>query len=245
MLEQNQIYLGDCLELMKDIRDKSIDLILCDLPYGTTKCKWDTVIPLEPLWKQYNRIIKDSGAIVLFGSQPFTSTLIMSNIKDFRYEIIWEKTMPTLFQHANKRPMLKHENIVVFYKKQPTYNPQFSEGEPYTRKEGSGNRKVSGFHGNAIKKSEIKNEGKRYPTTILKYSNGNHNRLHPTEKNIELLEWLIKTYTDENEIVLDNCMGSGSTIVACKNTNRNYIGIEKDEHYYNTAYNRINGYIYK
>ncbi|NFO57696.1 site-specific DNA-methyltransferase [Clostridium botulinum] len=245
MLEQNQIYLGDCLELMKDIRDKSIDLILCDLPYGTTKCKWDTVIPLEPLWKQYNRIIKDSGAIVLFGSQPFTSTLIMSNIKDFRYEIIWEKTMPTLFQHANKRPMLKHENIVVFYKKQPTYNPQFSEGEPYTRKEGSGNRKVSGFHGNAIKKSEIKNEGKRYPTTILKYSNGNHNRLHPTEKNIELLEWLIKTYTDENEIVLDNCMGSGSTIVACKNTNRNYIGIEKDEHYYNIAYNRINGYIYE
>lgn len=231
------LFHGDCLELMKKIPDKSIDMILCDLPYGTTKCKWDIIIPFESLWEQYNRVIKDNGAIVLFGSEPFSSHLRLSNIKYYRYDIIWEKTMPTLFQHANRRPMLKHENISVFYKKQPTYNPQFSEGKPYTRKAGSGDRKASGFHGNNIKKSAIKNEGKRFPTTIIKYSNSNHNRLHPTEKNLDLLEWLIKTYTNEGEIVLDSCIGSGKTGVACINTNRNFIGIEKDKNNFNIAKN--------
>lgn len=151
--------------------------------------------------------------------------------------------MPTLFQHANRRPMLKHENISIFYKKSPTYNPQFTEGKAYTRKEGSGDRKVSGFHENNIKKSAIKNDGKRYPTTIIKYSNSNYKRLHPTQKPVELLEWLIKTYTNENEIVLDNCMGSGSTGVACLNTNRKFIGIELDDNYFEIAKNRIDDYI--
>lgn len=230
---------GDCLELMKKIPDKSINMILCDLPYGTTDCKWDVIIPFDKLWEQYNRIIKDNGAIVLFGSEPFSSYLRLSNIKNYKYDIIWEKTMPTLFQQANKRPMAKHENISLFYKKQPTYNPQFSDGKPYTRKEGSGNRKKSGFHGHDIKKSAIENEGKRYPTTVVQYSNGNHNRLHPTEKNVQLLEWLIKTYTNENELVLDNCMGSGSSGVAALNTDRKFIGIEKDNKYFNIAKNRL------
>lgn len=206
---------------------------------GTTKCKWDIIIPFELLWEQYNRIIKDNGAIVLFGSEPFSSYLRVSNIKNYKYDIVWEKTMPTLFQHAKRRPMLKHENISVFYKKQPTYNPQFTEGKPYTRREGSGDRKVSGFHRNNIKKTAIENTGKRYPTTIIKYSNSNHNRLHPTEKNVELLEWIIKTYTNKEEIILDNCMGSGSTGIACINTDRRFIGIEKDDKYFKIAKERM------
>lgn len=224
---------------MSKIPDKSMDMILCDLPYGTTKCKWDVIIPFEPLWEQYKRIIKDNGAIVLFGSEPFSSSLRLSNLKNYRYDIVWEKTMPTLFQHANRRPMLKHENISIFYRKRPTYNPQFTEGKAYRRKEGSGDRKASGFHGNNINKSAIKNEGKRYPTTIIKYSNSNYGRLHPTQKPIELLEYLIKTYTNEGETVLDNCMGSGSTGIACINTNRRFIGIERDEKYFNIAKYRL------
>lgn len=230
---------GDCLELMKNIPDKSIDMILCDLPYGTTDCKWDTIIPFELLWEQYNRIIKDNGAIVLFGSEPFSSYLRLSNIKNYRYDSIWKKTMATLFQCANKRPMVKHENISVFYKKRPTYNPQFTEGKPYTRKEGSGNRRSSGFHTKDLIKKEINNNGIRYPTTILEFANPNNKRLHPTQKPINILETLIKTYSNEEEVILDNCMGSGSTGIACINTNRKFIGIEKDEKYFNIAKNRL------
>jgi len=241
LLEINKIYNMDCLEGMKYIDDKSIDMILCDLPYGTTKCKWDIVIPFEPLWEQYERIIKDNGAIVLFGSQPFTSALVMSNLKLFRYELIWQKTLATNFMLVKKQPAKKHENILVFYKKQPTYNPQMEIGKPYKDKP---RKRTVGIHGNAetIKKA-INNEGTRYPSSVQLFSNGNNGNVHPTQKPVELCEYLIKTYTNENELVLDNCIGSGTTAIACINTNRNYIGFELDKEYYEIAKNRINKHI--
>jgi len=241
MLELNKIYNMDCLEGMKLIDDKSIDMILCDLPYGTTKCKWDIVIPFEPLWEQYERIIKDNGAIVLFGSQPFTSALVMSNLKLFKYEWIWQKTLATNFMLVKKQPAKKHENILVFYKKQPTYNPQMEIGKPYKDKP---RKRTVGIHGNAetIKKA-INNEGTRYPSSVQLFSNGNNRNVHPTQKPVELCEYLIKTYTNENELVLDNCIGSGTTAIACINTNRNYIGFELDKEYYEIAKNRINKHI--
>jgi len=237
MLELNKIYNMDCLEGMKLIDDKSIDMILCDLPYGTTACKWDTIIPFEPLWEQYERIIKDNGAIVLFGSQPFTSALVMSNLKLFRYELIWQKTLATNFFLVKKQPAKKHENILVFYKKQPTYNPQMEIGKPYKDKP---RKRTVGIHGNAetIKKA-INNEGTRYPSSVLLFSNGNNGNVHPTQKPVALFEYLIKTYTNEGETVLDNCMGSGTTAIACINTNRNYIGFEIDPDYYEAAQERI------
>jgi len=241
LLEINKIYNMDCLEGMKYIDDKSIDMILCDLPYGTTKCKWDIVIPFEPLWEQYERIIKDNGAIVLFGSQPFTSALVMSNLKLFKYEWIWQKTLATNFMLVKKQPAKKHENILVFYKKQPTYNPQMEIGKPYKDKP---RKRTVGIHGNAetIKKA-INNEGTRYPSSVQLFSNGNNRNVHPTQKPVELCEYLIKTYTNENELVLDNCIGSGTTAIACINTNRNYIGFELDKEYYEIAKNRINKHI--
>ena len=241
MLEINKIYNMDCLEGMKYIDDKSIDMILCDLPYGTTQCKWDIVIPFEPLWEQYERIIKDNGAIVLFGSQPFTSALVMSNLKLFKYEWIWQKTLATNFMLVKKQPAKKHENILVFYKKQPTYNPQMEIGKPYKDKP---RKRTVGIHGNAetIKKA-INNEGTRYPSSVQLFSNGNNGNVHPTQKPVELCEYLIKTYTNENELVLDNCIGSGTTAIACINTNRNYIGFELDKEYYEIAKNRINKHI--
>jgi len=241
LLEVNKIYNMDCLEGMKYIDDKSIDMILCDLPYGTTKCKWDIVIPFEPLWEQYERIIKDNGAIVLFGSQPFTSALVMSNLKLFRYEWIWQKTLATNFMLVKKQPAKKHENILVFYKKQPTYNPQMEIGKPYKDKP---RKRTVGIHGNAetIKKA-INNEGTRYPSSVQLFSNGNNRNVHPTQKPVELCEYLIKTYTNENELVLDNCIGSGTTAIACINTNRNFIGFELDKEYYEIAKNRINKHI--
>jgi len=241
LLEINKIYNMDCLEGMKYIDDKSIDMILCDLPYGTTQCKWDIVIPFEPLWEQYERIIKDNGAIVLFGSQPFTSALVMSNLKLFKYEWIWQKTLATNFMLVKKQPAKKHENILVFYKKQPTYNPQMEIGKPYKDKP---RKRTVGIHGNAetIKKA-INNEGTRYPSSVQLFSNGNNGNVHPTQKPVELCEYLIKTYTNENELVLDNCIGSGTTAIACINTNRNYIGFELDKEYYEIAKNRINKHI--
>ena len=225
---------GDCLELMKDIPDKSIDLILCDLPYGTTQCKWDSIIPFDKLWTHYNRIIKDNGAIVLFGSEPFSSVLRMSNIKNYKYDWVWEKEQGTNQLNAKIQPLRKHENICVFYKKQPTYNPQMEEGAPYTI-----NRNTQTELYNAQKPSSTVNTGTRYPTTVLKFNRELKNRLHPTQKPVALLEYLIKTYTNESDIVLDNCMGSGSTGVACKNTNREFIGMELDEKYYKVACERL------
>ena len=225
---------GDCLEIMKDIPDKSIDMILADLPYQTTKNKWDLMIPLEPLWEQYNRVIKDDGAIVLFSQQPFTSILVTSNLKHYRHEWIWEKEQGTGFLNAKKMPLKNHENILVFYKKLPTYNPQMRTGfKPYKTKKGH-----HGSNYGEDKGALTESNGERYPLTVLKFSR-DKDKLHPTQKPVALLEYLIKTYTNENDTVLDNVMGSGSTGVACINTNRNFIGIELDDKYFEIAKQRI------
>ena len=225
---------GDCLELMQQVPDKSIDLILCDLPYGTTQNKWDTVIPFDKLWKQYNRIIKDNSAILLFSQMPFGAGLIMSNPKMFRYEWIWEKTMATGYLNAKKMPLKKHENIMVFYKHLPTYNPQgLIELEKAISRQKT---HPTNNYGKCDKPYETTHTN--YPTDILVYKHDKE-KLHPTQKPVALLEYLIKTYTNEGDTVLDNCMGSGSTGVACKNTNREFIGMELDEKYFNIAKERI------
>ena len=232
----NKIHHGDCLEIMKDIPTGSVDMILCDLPYGTTSCKWDTIIPFEPLWEQYERVIKDNGAIVLTASQPFTSALVSSNYKKFRYEWIWEKNQGVNFLLAKKQPLKVHENILVFYKKLPNYNPQMETGKPY--KSGKGD---SGEVTNKVRKIQTKNKGTRYPKTVKKIKR--EFGLHPTQKPVALFEYLIKTYTNEGETVLDNCMGSGTTAIASINTNRNYIGIEKEKEYVDIANERINNHM--
>ena len=229
---------GDCLELMKTIDDKSVDMILCDLPYGTTKCKWDIVLPFDKLWEQYNRIIKDNGAVVLFGIEPFSSELRISNLKNYRYDYVWKKNKGTGFLNANRMPLRSHEMISVFYKKLPQYNKQMRCGfKPYsiTRKDVKRN-----LYGNYKVVANTSVDGERYPISILEFPCVNRkNRMHPTQKPVALLEYLIRTYTNEYDIVLDNCMGSGSTGVACKNLNRGFIGIEKDDNYFNIAKNRI------
>ena len=243
----------DCLNAMQDIPDKSIDMILCDLPYGTTACKWDSIIPTISLWEQYKRIIKPTGIIALFGSQPFSSTLISSNYDWFKYELIWEKCRASGHLHAKNKPLKSHENILIFSggttvhasqsKNRATYNPQLTDGYPSKRtfnkaNTGKLNHEPSKSNLEFIGK-EIINEGVRYPRSVIKCSFHNVGNLHPTQKPTELLEYLIKTYTNENELVLDNTMGSGSTGVACINTNRNFIGIEKDLNYFNIAKDRI------
>ena len=239
-MNQIQIKQGDCLELMKEIPDKSIDMILCDLPYGTTACKWDSVIPFEPLWEQYKRIIKDNGAIVLFGSEPFSTELRHSNMKMFKYDWIWEKTKASGFLNAKKSPLRAHEVISVFYKNQPTYNPQYSFGhKPYKKINVSDG--ATSVYGKIDKTGTVgeSKDGRRYPRSVIKFSNPNNKTIHPTQKPVALLEYLIKTYTNEGETVLDNCMGSGSTGVACINTNRNFIGYELDEKYFEIARKRL------
>jgi site-specific DNA-methyltransferase (adenine-specific) len=236
----NKILLGDCLELMKDIPNNSIDMILCDLPYGTTACKWDTIIPFEPLWEQYKRIIKDNGAIVLTASQPFTSALVMSNIKMFKYEWIWDKKIPSGMAYARFQPMRQHENILIFCKGKTVYNPQSIKrtkpikGGGMSKGETTNNQNLI-----ALKKTyEYKN-----PTTILVEDKIRKDSIHPTQKPVALFEYLIKTYTNENEIVLDNCAGSGTTAIACINTNRNYICIEKDLKYFEIMKRRIKDHL--
>lgn len=242
--DKYELYKGDCLELMKDIPDKSIDMILCDLPYGTTQNKWDSIIPLDKLWRQYCRIIKDNGAIVLFAQTPFDKVLGVSNLKMLKYEWIWEKTAATGHLNAKKMPMKAHENILVFYKKLPTYNPQKTMGHTpvhsYTKHQDDGSNygktKVGISGGGSTE---------RYPRSVQVFKSDKQKvALHPTQKPIDLLQYLIKTYTNENELVLDNCMGSGSTGVACLNTNRNFIGMEKEEKYFDIATERIEN-IYK
>ena len=229
---------GDCLELMKDIPDDSVDMVLTDPPYGTTACKWDSIIPFEPMWEQLRRIIKPNGAIVLFGSQPFTSALVMSNPKMFKYDWVWNKRMATGFLDAKKRPLKVHENILVFYEKLPKYNPIFTNGKPYTRPEPT--KLFNGYRQDLLKVATTNVSGKRYPKTIIDISNANQRgKVHPTQKPVALLEYLIKTYTNEGETVLDFTMGSGSTGVAAKNLNRNFIGIELDEEYFEIAKKRI------
>lgn len=245
------LFRGDCLEVMKAIKDHSIDFVLCDLPYGTTACSWDTVIPFDLLWEQYHRICKSDCAICLFGSEPFSSYLRMSNIKEFKYDWIWHKSSSGGFSTAKKRPMKYHEIISVFYEKQPIYNPQFQKyaDSCYKKfKEGDCVNKTNCLGKNSIQQmksninSQISFDRGKYPESVQFFKsvpNCNGTKIHPTQKPVELLEYLIKTYTNEGMVVLDNCMGSGSTGVACLNTNRRFIGIELDESYYNIAKKRI------
>jgi site-specific DNA-methyltransferase (adenine-specific) len=228
---------GDCLELMKNIPDKSIDMILCDLPYGTTACKWDTVIPFEPLWEQYERIIKKHGAIVLTATQPFASALVMSNLKGFKYEWVWDKVRSSGFQIAKYRPMQRHENVLVFTSKgeRVNYFPIMELRD----------KPVKGYVASSSESSPLKySDGKtriythKNPQSIIAFPKPNRTA-HPTQKPVALFEYLIKTYTNEGEIVLDNCMGSGTTCVACINTNRHYIGFELDPEYFEIAQKRI------
>ena len=238
-MSEYKLYQGDCIEVMKDIEDGSVDLILTDPPYGTTACKWDSVIPFEPMWEQLNRIIKPNGAICLFGSEPFSSALRMSNIKNFKYDWIWEKTKPSGHLNAKKQPLRKHENISVFYKKQCTYNPQGLIYGCFNNNRPSRSKKIKGEYTFGVESDFGISNATNYPNNILMYSNGNNNNLHPTQKPVALLEYLIRTYTNEGETVLDFTMGSGSTGVAALNTNRNFIGIELDEEYFKIAENRI------
>lgn len=228
---------GDCLELMKDIPDGSIDMILCDLPYGTTACKWDSVIPFEPLWEAYKRIIKPNGAIVLFGQEPFSTIMRMSNIYWFKYDWIWDKVKPGAFATAKYCPLKQHEIISVFCKGKTTYNPIMTNREK---------PKKSKIYASSDSASVKYNDGlereytQLYPKSIIVESNASQRgKQHPTQKPVALMEYLINTYTNKGETVLDNCMGSGTTGVACINTSRNFIGMEKDETYFHVAKNRI------
>lgn len=242
--ENYKLYLGDCLEIMKQIPDSSVDMILCDLPYGVTaKNKWDTIIPYEPLWREYKRVIKDNGAIILFGQDKFTAETMLSNKKMHRYNLIWKKVLPSGFLNANRMPLREHEDIMVFYKKLPTYNPQKKKGKPCHSK----GRVVGNMNGEQLQNNNygdfkcVETKGDmKFPTSILEFPKPHpSNAVHPTQKPVELLEWLIKTYTNENEVVLDNCMGSGSTGVATLNLNRRFMGIELEEKYFNIAKERM------
>ena len=240
MLEINKLYQGDCLEVMKQIDDKSLDLILCDLPYGTTACKWDAIIPFEPLWEQYKRIIKDKGGVVLTASQPFTSKLVMSNIEMFKYDLTWDKQLTTGFLNANRMPLRSHEDILVFYSKQPTYNPQKVKGEKNHSK-GKMTSNINNDYGKfgKVDNSELLGEMK-HPKSIISFEKPHPSKsIHPTQKPVALFEYLIKTYTNEGDLVLDNCIGSGTTACAAINTGRNFIGIEKDPEYFDIACKRI------
>lgn len=241
MLEINKIYNEDCLEGMKKIEDKSIDMILCDLPYGTTKCRWDNIIPLDKLWEEYKRIIKDEGTIVLTGSQIFTTLVIEKNKEMFRYEWIWVKNNCTGFLQAKYRPLKNHENIMVFSKKQGKYNPQgvVKVQRYHKAKQHRGGRIIQGdaYEKQVLQKDYVQ-EYSNYPKSVIHFDR-EVNTIHPTQKPLALFEYLIKTYTDEGDIVLDNCIGSGTTAVACIRTNRNYIGFELDNEYYSKALERI------
>lgn len=238
MAAQVELYQGDCLALLPTLSDKSVDMVLCDLPYGTTQNKWDILIPFDQLWKQYSRVVKDNGAIVLFGSQPFTSYMIMSNQKQFRYSLVWEKNKFSDFLNAKRKPMKTNEDIVVFYKKQPTYNPQYTYGEPYKRwntQTAVDSQTNYGKFKNNVAESK---DGKRLPTTVLRF-NRHERPEHPTQKPVDLCEYLIKTYSNEGDTILDNCMGSGTTGVACVNLKRRFIGMEMDPTYFGIAQRRI------
>ena len=248
-MEKVKLYQGDCLEVMKDIPDRSVDMILCDLPYNLVASKWDILIPFDKLWECYKRIIKDDGAIVLFGTQPFTTDLINSNRKWFRHINYWNKENCGNFAIAKYRPLAVIEEIIVFSNGKLTYNPQMVQAEDKNkrpRKNGSKTKEDStqSISSGYNRVSKTHNENLRFPKNLLTYNNrkgelNSTKRLHPTQKPVDLLEWLIKTYTNECETVLDNCMGSGSTGVACANTNRKFIGIELEENYFNIAKERI------
>lgn len=224
----NNVIEGDCLEIMKQLPDNSIDMVLCDLPYGTTQNKWDSVIPLDELWKQYRRIVKDEGAIVLTSQGMFTAELMVSNPKMFRYKWVWEKSKSTNFLNAKKQPLRKHEDVCVFYKKQPVYHPQMIEGEPYDK--GIRKNQLSGSYGD-FQPVHVHSDGKRYPTDIIyfKTAESEGKVFHPTQKPVELGRYFVRTYTNPGDVVLDNTSGSGSFLVAALLEGRNFIGIEKNE----------------
>ena len=234
-----ELYNDDCLKTMQTIPDHSVDLILCDLPYGVTACKWDTVIPFDELWKHYERIIKPKGNIILFGTGLFAYKLALSNEKLFRYELIWKKSKCGSPLTAKYMPLKKHENILVFGEAASKYNPQLVEGTPYARKYTPLKKNDMQY---GVKGGETDNEGTRHPITILDFPQKwrRQDQVHPTQKPVELMEWLIKSYSDAGDTVMDNCMGSGTTGVACVNTDRNFIGIELNEEYFKIASNRIN-----
>lgn len=244
-MNKQEIWHGDCLELMTNIENNSIDMILCDLPYEvTSRQKWDVIIPFGKLWEQYDRIIKNNGVIVLTATEPFRTKLICSNFDDFKYDLIWKKNKSTNFLNAKKQPLRNHESILVFYKEQPTYNPQKTTGHKpvnsYTKSKGEKESLVYG-------KTKIFSGGgstERYPISVVSFdvvNNDSPDKYHSAQKPVELLEYLIKTYTNEGDIILDNCAGSGSTLVAAKNTNRQFIGIEKEKDYYDIIVNRLAG----
>ncbi|KXY48855.1 site-specific DNA-methyltransferase [Bacillus sp. FSL M7-1020] len=240
----NQVFNMDCLEGMKLIPDKSVDMILCDLPYGTTACKWDSIIPFDLLWQQYERIIKDNGAILLTASQPFTTKLIASNMKLFRYEWIWKKgNHVTGFPNANRMPLKNHENVLVFYKKLPKYCPQdlILLDKPIQKKQ-IRKMKVFGTRNNESLNNVYVKKYTNYPKSIIDFPRESKT-FHPTQKPVALFEYLIKTYTKEGDTVLDNCMGSFTTAIACINTKRNYIGFEMEEEYWKLGNERVNKHI--
>tara|TARA_B110000046_G_C13009464_1_gene406021 strand:+ start:1890 stop:2618 length:729 start_codon:yes stop_codon:yes gene_type:complete len=228
--------LGDCLEVLPTIEDNSVDMLLADLPYGTTACKWDSVIPLDKLWEQYDRICKKNAAMVFTAMQPFTTILAASNIENLRYEWIWEKPQGTNPMNVKIMPLKSHENILVFYREKPTYNPQMWYSTPYSGFS-SDTAKIGEVYGNAESKHRDNPEGSRYPKTVIKHKQ--EKGYHPTQKPVGLMEYLIKTYTNEWDVVLDNTMGSGTTGVACVHTNREFIGIEKEEKYFKIAEKRL------
>lgn len=241
----NQVFNVDCLEGMKLIPDKSVDMILCDLPYGTTACKWDSIIPFDLLWQQYERIIKDNGAILLTASQPFTTKVIASNMKLFRYEWIWKKGNHTTgFPNANRMPLKNHENVLVFYKKLPKYYPQdlILLDKPIYQKSTSKKLKIFGKRNNESLSKVHVTKYTNYPKSVIDFPRDSKT-FHPTQKPVALFEYLIKTYTKEGETVLDNCMGSFTTAIACINTNRNYIGFEMDEEYWKLGNERVNKHV--
>ena len=240
---KKEILLGDCLELMKDIPNGSIDMILCDLPYGTTACKWDSIIDLELLWNEYKRVIKDNGAIVLTASQPFTTKLISSNYEMFKYELIWEKDRPSNVMLSKKQVLKYHENVLIFYKNQCTYNPQMRLSD-YDNRKRKGIKYDVAYGVTEKTKSYVTDDHdpkKKYPKSVLYYPRNwrPQDQLHSSQKPIELFEYLIKTYTNENELVLDNTAGSGTTAIACLKTNRQFIVMEKEQKYYDIILKRV------
>ena len=239
MLEINQIHQGDCLALMPSIPDKSIDMILCDLPYGTTACEWDSIIDMGKLWAEYERVIKDNGAIVLTANNIFTFKLWASNPRLFRYKCVWHKSRMTQFLNANRRPLAQHEDILLFYKNQPTYNPQKEKGTQYRNshiKTTIGGK--SAYGDEALARIPTVNNGLYYPSDVISIPSQGSTQ-HPTQKPVALFEYLIKTYTNEGEVVLDNCSGSGTTAIACINANRRYICIEQNEEYVRRSRQRV------
>ena len=235
------LFNADCMDILPLIPDKSVQLILADLPYGTTSIDWDNIIPIDKLWEQYNRVMSDSCAIVLFGSEPFSSLVRTSNLKMYKYDWKWEKAKATLHALCKKRPMKSDEDIMVFYNKQPIYNPQMTTGEKYKARNNTKNHKELKGEWLIGQGRRTDNNGTRYPRTNIYFANENKQGQHPTQKPLELMKYLIKTYSNENDIVLDNTMGSGTTCLAAKELNRSFIGIKKDVKYYELAIARVFG----